>query len=90
MMLAKRYQTPATLGSRAANDNTPRHRVIVQLSPYAPVTLVEVEVFDSLIGSFAAFAANDNERLSPNPSVIRGPPSETVNYTEFHQRKEVA
>jgi hypothetical protein len=41
------------------------HIVVVGFSPSAPVCRVEVEVFDTLIGRFEKFAANDNEQPSP-------------------------
>jgi len=74
MMLAKQALPTVVNSKKAKNDNRPQRRVFVQLSPNVPVTLVETEVFDLLMGSFVEFAANDNQRPCPNPSEIRGPP----------------
>ncbi len=57
-----------------ANNRAPDRRIIVNLHPGVPICTVEIEVFDLLIGSFEAFATNDNERPDPNPGEIRGPP----------------
>lgn len=92
-MQAQRQKTAGqtiTVRSRPANDNMPKRRVVVQLSQRAPVTLVETEVFDALIGSFVAFAANDNDNPLPNPSAIRGPPTTIAEKMEAYKRKEVA
>ena len=61
-----------------ANDNHFSRRVVVHLVPTAPITITELEVFDYLIGSFAGFAANDNERPKPYPDAIRDPPSDAA------------
>lgn len=57
-----------------ANDNGGERAVIVSLDPQTPVTRVEVEVFDLLIGRFDQFAANDNQGTDPDPKQIRAPP----------------
>jgi hypothetical protein len=58
----------------SANENRPSRRVLVKLVPTAPISITEVEVFDHLIGSFAGFAANDNEHPKPNPNAMHDPP----------------
>lgn len=78
MLGASLLNTEARLGHQPgvpANENRPSRRVVVNLVPVAPITITEVEVFDLLIGSFAGFAANDNERPKPNPDAMHDPPS---------------
>jgi hypothetical protein len=60
--------------SHPANDNSAVRRVVVNLRETAPITITETEVFDMLIGSFAAFAANDNEGHTPKSDAIQAPP----------------
>lgn len=72
----------------AANDNQPSRRVVVHLSPHVPISLVETEVFDILIGPLIEFAANDNERHNPHPDAIRGPPARVLADAQPFQRKE--
>lgn len=74
----------------AANDNQASRRVVVHLTSSVPISVVETEVFDILIGSIAAFAANDNERPNPHPAAIRGPPIRVETYQQQFKRKEAA